>query len=403
MASPSTKSRHPMLKTLLALAVAAGVWLPNLHRCFEPAARPPGAARTLTATARKLAAGHIARWTDPRLRRRALERMQARNPEWDFMSRTYFVLALANMGLADPAYRRPACDIADAIIEQTLAIEREQGFEHFLLPYGRNRKTWVHQPGRSLFVDGEIALMLAARRLVAEKPEYRPRLSERVELIVGRMRRGPVRCAESYPDECWLFCNTVALAAVRTADALDGTDHAAFLSEWVATAKSRLIDPTTGLLISAFGVDGTPAASAAGPEGSSIWMACHMLQIVDPEFARDQYARARAALGRTALGFGYSREWPAAAGASVDIDSGPVIPVLGASPSASGLALIAATAFGDRPYAEALLTSLAFGGFPAEQNGTLRYEACNAVGEAVVLYGMVVGPMWQEVQRRMER
>ena len=32
----------------------------------------------------------------------------------------------------------------------------------------------------------------------------------------------PVLCVESYPDECWLFCNTIALAAIRAAVG-DGT------------------------------------------------------------------------------------------------------------------------------------------------------------------------------------
>ena len=33
-----------------------------------------------------------------------MAKMQKRNPEWDFMSRTYFVLALANMALRDPGF-----------------------------------------------------------------------------------------------------------------------------------------------------------------------------------------------------------------------------------------------------------------------------------------------------------
>ena len=35
-----------------------------------------------------------------------------------------------------------------------------------------------------------------------------------------------------------------------------------------------------------------------------------MLQIVDETFVRDQYELARQHLGRSFLGFGYSREWP---------------------------------------------------------------------------------------------
>ncbi|NIM96511.1 MAG: hypothetical protein GTO24_00080 [candidate division Zixibacteria bacterium] len=352
--------------------------------------------------ARMLAATHLAVWSDAALRKHELDKMRRRNPEWDFMSRTYFVLALVNMALRDPEYLAEARDIIDAIIENTLEVERESGFEHFLMSYGHG-EGWVHQPPRSLFVDGEIALMLAARRILEEKHSYKPLLTERVEEMVSRMAKSPVLCAESYPDESWLFCNTVALAAIRMADVLDGTDHSAFILSWVNTAKERLIDSKTGLLVSAFGVDGTPSPSGFGPEGSTIWMASHMLQIVDEGFAEDQYQRARRELGRSFLGFGYSREWPVGVEDSVDVDSGPVIPVLGASASASGLAIIAAAAFDDVEYLRALLTSLEFAGFAHKRQGRLRYQSSNQVGDAVILYAMTEGPLWDLVRTRMNQ
>lgn len=39
-------------------------------------------------------------------------------------------------------------------------------------------------------------------------------------------------------------------------------------------------------------------------------MTSHMLKIVDEAFARDQYELARQHLGRSFLGFGYSRKLP---------------------------------------------------------------------------------------------
>ena len=245
--------------------------------------------------------------------------------------------------------------------------------------------------------------MLAARRLVEEKPAYRQPLTERVALMIERMNQSPVLCAESYPDECWLFCNTVSLAAIRLADVLDGTRHDAFLARWVRTAKAKLVEPRTGLLISAFQADGQPAPCGAGPEGTTIWMACHMLDVVDHEFAREQYRRARRELARSLFGFGYSREWPASFPGSMDVDSGPVVPILGASASASGLAILGAAAFDDRWFFDRLLTSLNLGGFPVERGGQLRYQASNPVGDAVVLYAMVLGPLWDEANRRAAR
>ena len=49
-----------------------------------------------------------------------------------------------------------------------------------------------------------------------------------------------------------------------------------------------------------------------------------------------------------------------------------------------------------------LLTSLNFAGFPVRRGGQLRYCASNAVGDAVLLYSMVLGPLWREVDRRRQ-
>jgi hypothetical protein len=403
MAPGRIPSGRGILLKLLALVMAAAIWFPCLHFLFRPT---PGSFRSekgIAPRAQMLAARHLAIWTDPQLRRKELLAMQARNPEWDFMSRTFFVLALTNMALRDPALKRQACEIADVILEDTLKHERQRGLYHFSLGYARNPGLWVMKPPRSQFVDGEIALMLAARRWLEEKAEYRPLLAERVDIMVRRMRRSPIRCAESYPNECWLFCNTVSLAAIRMADALDGTDHSEFLAEWVQRARGRLVETRTGLLISAFTPHGVPAACGYGPEGSSIWMACHMLQIVDHAFARDQYRRARRELARSFMGFGYSREWPESCPGTMDVDSGPVVPYLGASASASGLAIMAAAAFGDRPFFSKLLTSVNMAAFPMEADGQIRYQASNPVGDAVLLYAMVLGPLWDEVEEQGRR
>ena len=390
-----------LLWGVVLLSVSTCIWLPCMHVFFKRDMSRYRVESGLSPVASQLSAAYLAIWDDPTLRENEFAKMRKRNPEWDFMSRTYLVLSLANMGLRDPESRDRLVEIIDAIIADTLAREKEEGHVHFLLGYGRGGG-WVVDPPRSVFVDGEIALMMAARRFLGENEAYKTAMAERVEFMIPRMQKSPVLCAESYPDECWLFCNTVALAAVRMGDVLDGSDHTEFLDAWVRTAKAKLLESTTGILISAFGVDGSPAPSAFSPEGSSIWMAAHMLEIVDPAFAKDQYKRARIELGSTFLGFGYSREWPCGLEGFVDIDSGPIVPVLGASASASGLAVLGAAAFDDVAYFGELMMSLECGGFPTKARGQLRYQASNAVGDAVLLYAMTEGPLWDAVNRGMQ-
>ncbi len=394
-----TQAPSSRLRALAALALAAAAWLPVLHLFYATDVTAILRHDTVHPMARQLAAHHLRLWADDSLREREVARMRASNAEWDFMGRSFLVWGLANLALRDPSVRDEALDVIDRILDETLRLEAERGPLHFLMAYAR-LKPFRQDPPRSLFVDGEIALMLAARRLVQEHPPYQPLLAERVRVIADRMGRGPVLCAESYPDECWTFCNTVALAALRASDALDGTDHASFLRRWVEMAKARLIHPATGLLVSSFSLDGR---HLDGPEGSSLWMAAHCLQVVDADFAADQYARARRELGRTTLGFGYAREWPDAWVGPKDIDSGPVIPFLEISPGSSGLAILGASAFRDTIFLRSLLATLDMAAFPTRDGNGLRYAASNPVGDAVLFYASVTGPLWDRIREKTAR
>jgi len=381
------------------LAVAAAIWLPCLHFLYAPDLRDYLSPGKVSPMARKLAARHLALWTDPALRAAEIGRMRARCQEWDFMGRTFLVLALSNMALREPAEKAPCLATVDAIIDETLRIETEKGFTFFLMDYGKDVSRFRRKPPRSIFVDGEVALMLGARRLVEEKTEYREKMLELIGIMEERMAQEPVMCAESYPDECWTFCNTVALAAMKISDVLDGTDHTEFFRKWLETAKRSLVEPRTGMLVSGFDLDGN---GGDGPEGSTIWMAAHCLQLIDGEFARAQYALARRQLGRSILGFGYAREWPKSYVGPKDVDSGVVVPGLGAGPSSSGFALMGAAAFGDEEFYASLAASLGLCAYPSEKNGALRYCASNQVGDAVILYSMVLGPVWDKVRSKAD-
>lgn len=299
-------TRH-WLRTCFALLAAAALWLPLLHRLYRPnldAYRHPS---HLGSRAKALLAAQRRLWEIPAERDTAQARMRRSNAEWDFMGRTFTVLALANITLREPSTRADHLSLIDTIIADTLHLEREQGPFYFLMDYAQ-AGAFRGAASRSVFLDGEIALMLGARRFIQEDAQLVAPFRERIAALKRTLEQGPILCGESYPDECWMFCNTLALAALRMSDALDATDHAAFLQRWLATVKSNLVDSRTGLLISSFTLAGSPLD---GPEGSSIWMAAHCLQLVDPAFAADQYQRAKNELARTTLGFGYAREWPA--------------------------------------------------------------------------------------------
>jgi len=386
--------RKRILSGLVALVLAAAVWLPCLHFFFIKAPADFRQAEGLSPQARRLAARHLELWTQPQLRQQELRKMRASNAEWDFMGRSFLVWSLANMGLREPASKALYLQTMDQIIDETLRLEKQEGIYFFLMPYAKARP-YVVQPAHSLFLDGEIALMLASRCLLDQKPAYQPLLTERVNAITERFQQSPHLALESYPDECWMFDHVVALAAIRLADRLDGSDHSPLVRDWLAMARKKLVHRESGLLISSFTSGGQPLD---GPEGSTIWMVAHCLQLLDEDFARDQYQRARTELGRTTLGFSYAREWPVSWDGPADIDSGPIIPFFNISAGSSGMAFIGASAFQDQKFLATLAATLDFAAFPSRKAGSLKYCASNQVGDAALFYAATLGPVWQKVK-----
>ncbi len=358
------------------------VWLLSLHLVFKP---------DRTALVEGLLTRLVSYWTAPGAEQAQLRRV---NPEWDLMSRTFSVLSFTNLALARPLRRAELLGVTDALLEDTLRLEAERA-DAFVLPYF-HAAPFRDPQAKSLFVDGELALMLAARQTVAREPKWDEPLRERVDRIADQLERGPVASGESYPDEGWTFCNTIALAALTLSDRLDGRDHSALRRRWVAVAQDRLVEPKTGLFVSSFTWSGRPLD---GPEGSSLWLSLHMLELVEPELARAQYQRAREALGHAALGFAWAGEWPSATTGGEDVDSGPTIPLVGANAGSSGLAVLGAAAFHDDDFLDALLTSLAFAGFPRREGEALRFSAGNVLGDAVIFYALVQGPLWAKAHQ----
>lgn len=368
---------------LLALVVAVAVWLPLVHLLF----RPPDRGALVEALSRRQRALALADDTPPR------RVLRAHNPEWDLMSRTFTVLAFSNRALAEPSRRAEHLQVVDVLLEQTLRDEA-QGHLFFLLPYGR-RAPFRDQAQRSLFVDGEVALMLAARQRVEPSPRFTAPLRARADEVARQLETAPLHLAESYPDEGWTFCNSIALAALAISDQVDGRDHRPLIDAWLTVAKAHLVEPRTGLLRSSFRTGGAPLD---GPEGSTLWLAAHMLDLLDPPFAREQYERARAELGHLAFGFGWASEWPASLRNLDDVDSGPSIPLVDANAGSSGLALLGAAAFDDDAFLDGLVRSLELAAFPSTDDTGRTYLAGNQLADAVLLAALTEGPLWHAVK-----
>ncbi|MBW1879767.1 MAG: hypothetical protein JRJ84_15500, partial [Deltaproteobacteria bacterium] len=104
-----SSTRRSLLRALLGLGVGASVWLPAMHLAFRPARQ-------------RLAWGllerHLLLWEGAS--QEDIACMRDSNPEWDFMGRTFLVLALANLVLDDAAPRDRCLRVIDRIVEDTL-------------------------------------------------------------------------------------------------------------------------------------------------------------------------------------------------------------------------------------------------------------------------------------------
>ncbi|MCA9566697.1 MAG: hypothetical protein KC656_02600 [Myxococcales bacterium] len=348
---------------------------------------------SLEARSAALLAGQATAWEDPDTRARTTAELRRMNPEWDFMRRTFLVLAAADRALAHPEEADRWLALADDVIDSTLADEAAFGHRHFLLDYA-GAKPWVDPARRSLFVDGEIALMLGARRLVRDDPRLAGLHRSRVARVAASFDAAPAGLPESYPDEAWLFCVTNALVGVRMADVLDGTDHQALVDGFLARVPG-LLHPASGLLNS----EVTSAGAALdGPEGSSLWLVVTNLAVLDPTLANAQYDGAVRDLYHEALGLGWASEWGPTWRGPVDVDSGPIVPILDASPSSSGFALLATRAFRDDRRHAALARSLRAADLLLVLDPRLAELAGNPMGDVILLYALGHGPLWDRLR-----
>lgn len=135
--------------------MAATIWVGTLHLWFE---------RDPDTVARPLAGRQLALWEPGGSEEleASVEHMRRTNPEWDLMARMFATLAFANLAMRDEKLRPRYLAAIDYVIERTLQDIDRGGHHHFLLSYSKER-AFNDADGRSLFVDGELALMITAR------------------------------------------------------------------------------------------------------------------------------------------------------------------------------------------------------------------------------------------------
>lgn len=295
--------------------------------------------------------------------------------EWAFGTHQMAVLGLARTIEAAPA-RRAALLPGLRAAADALVAPRARAF---------GTEAWGEdgladlEGGRGHGYLGYLALALGALRRVDPETPHAALHDRLCAALARRLARAPHGSFETYPGETYPPDMAVAAAAVVLHARVTGRPSP-LGAGWFAAFRRRYIHPS-GYLVQATRA-GQPHDA---PRGSGTALAAYALAVagLDAE-ARPLLAGLRAGLV-TVLGFGGIREYaPGHAGAG-DIDSGPVI--AGVSVSATGFALAAARALGDRDLFRALYRTTHLFGIPARG----RFVAGGPLGNAILL-AMLTGP-----------
>ncbi len=298
--------------------------------------------------------------------------------EWQLVTLADSALAVAQIAFAYPDTREDAAVVIAALIQRALR-RNVRSFD--AVRWGEDPIESLAGPNGHIGYLGHLGMMLGAWRAVGGDARY----DALHDAVAGarRMDAAPSPFLETYPGEDYTADNAVAMAAVALHGLVSGRDpgHGPLADRWVAHARARLLDRSTGLLVSGVAPDGGPRGSARGSWAG--WNA-YYLPFIHPGFAAEQEARLDAHLVRR-LPFGAAavREFPPGAAGGGDVDSGPVI--LGLSPAGTGFAVAGARHARDAALLGALLTTAEVVGCTVQWRGRRRYLLAPLVGDAILV------------------
>jgi hypothetical protein len=256
-----------------------------------------------------------------------------------------------------------------------------------------DREGWGEDPLASLAGDhghvawlGYAGMALSLHRTLVPESRFTAREEAIAGALARRFARSPSGLLETYPGEVYPVDNSAALAALALHARATHAEPPPGLAHGLDAIRAS-IDPISGLLAQNAGVRG--AVIGRGPaRGSGTALASYFLSYADEATSAALWRAARSTLFRTVLGFGALLEQKDGSSRG-DIDSGPV--VFGFGVSATGFALGASRAHGDRDAFRALYATAHLFGAPHDGG----YTTGGPIGDAI-LFAMMTAPRARE-------
>lgn len=247
---------------------------------------------------------------------------------------------------------------------------------------------------RMLLISG-----LTSYQKLLDDPKYEDLLRSQVESLARELDESPYGLLDDYPGQCYPVDILPAIAAIRRADAVLGTDHTEFTARAIRGFQDSRLDEHTGL--PAYVEDSRTGRAKDSARGVGLSFMLIWAPELWLETARDWYAKYEEQFwqkGRWLAGF---REYPKNVDAGWfafnDVDAGPVVCGYGAGACAFGVG--AARAMGRFDHAYPLAAQAIVGSWPLP-NGTLsgprvlsNLSDAPYLGEAAVLFALTRKPV----------
>jgi hypothetical protein len=240
-----------------------------------------------------------------------------------------------------------------------------------------NHASWVRDHWGDSYLEREnlfyrmllISGLTSYQKLLGDG-RYEDLLRSQAVSLAEELDASPYGLLDDYPGQCYPVDILPAIAAIRRADAVLGTDHSEFAARAIRGFQDTRLDKDTGL--PAYMANSRVGRAADSARGVGLSFMLIWAPELWPETARDWYAKYEDQFwqqGRWLAGFReYSKDIEIGSFVFADVDAGPVLLGYGAGACAFGVG--AARAMGRFDHAYALGAEAVVGSWPLP-DGTL--------------------------------
>jgi len=342
------------------------------------------------------------KWARQRVESKAATKLTAENisgTEWPVFGSVFYLWATGALQEAfdeNPTLTPSAPrDYARGTIEAAAALVADP-----------NHASWVKEHWGDAYLEKEnlfyrmlLISGLTSYQKLTGNTKYEELLRSQAESLSSELDQSPYGLLDDYPGQCYPVDILPAIAAIRRADTVLGTDHAEFAARAIRGFQETRLDKDTGL--PAYLVDSKTGQAKDSARGVGLSFMLIWAPELWPETARDWYAKYQEQFwqnGRWLAGF---REYPEDVDvgwfAFADVDAGPVVGGYGVAACAFGIG--AARAMGRFDHAYPLAAQAMVGSWPLP-SGTLlgprllsNLSDAPYLGEAALLFSLTRQPV----------